>query len=149
MDVYRHAVAVLQVCPTVDLFAAEHNCKCLEYVVQPRSRQAQAAAVDAFQLPTWKTGLPYAFPPVQLIDRVLERLIREEATAVIVIPKRPSQPWWSLVRRYAVKVVELGVEKEVLIAGPLMKNSPTEKKLPPGLYLMALFCPTTSRGMLP
>jgi hypothetical protein len=147
MDVYQHATTVLQVCPTVDLFAAAHNAKCQAYVVRPQTRQEQAMAVDAFQLPTWNEGLPYVFPPVQLIDRVLERLTREAVTAVVVVPKWSSQPWWSLLRQSAERILELGVEKEVLVPGPLMRASPTEKKLPPGLFLMALFCPKDSKNM--
>jgi hypothetical protein len=147
-DVFKHAIATLQVCPTADLFAAEHNAKCRVYVVRPQSRNMQASAVDAFQLPTWNQGLPYLFPPVQLIDRVLDRLVREEVTAVVVVPKWPSQPWWSILRQHAEKVLELGPEKEVLMQGPLMQRSPTEKKLPPGLFLMALFSPMNSISML-
>jgi hypothetical protein len=39
--------------------------------------------------------------------------------------------------------LELGSAQEVLIPGPLMRQSPSEKKLPPGLFLMALICPPT------
>jgi hypothetical protein len=48
--------------------------------------------------------------------------------------------------RIAKAVLELGNAKEVLIPGPLMKQSPSEKKLPPGLFLMALICPQTGRA---
>jgi hypothetical protein len=77
MDVYKHATAVLQVCPTVDLFAAAYNAKCRAYVIRPQTRQEQALAVT------------------RTVDEA----------------------------------------------------SPTEKKLPLGLFLMALFCPKDSRNM--
>jgi hypothetical protein len=143
LDVYQHAIATLQVCPTVDLFAAKHNSKCPVFVTLSKSTAQGAAAIDAFELRTWNDGLPYVFPPVQMIGRCLQRIGGERVTAVMVIPKWPSQPWWSLFRPLAKTVVELESAKEVLIPGPLMRQSPSEKKLPPGLFLMALICPRT------
>jgi hypothetical protein len=143
LDVYQHAIATLQVRPTVDLFAANHNSKCPTFVALSKSTAQGAAAIDAFELRTWNEGLPYAFPPVQVIGRCLQRITEERTTAVVVVPKWPGQPWWSIFRPIARVVLELGSAREVLIPGPLMRQSPSEKKLPPGLFLMALICPPT------
>jgi hypothetical protein len=102
---------------------------------------------DAFSLPSWKLGVPYIFPPTQLIGRVLQRLIQEGVEAIVVVPKWPDQSWWGMFVPNARMVVELGKEKEVLIPGPLMCRSPSEKKLPPGMYLMARFSPGSSEGI--
>jgi hypothetical protein len=142
-DIYQHGIATLQVCPTVDLFAASHNSKCPKFVALSKSTAQGAAAIDAFELQTWNEGLPYAFPPVQIIGKCLQRITEERVTAVMVVPKWPSQPWWSLLRPMARIVLELGSAKEVLVPGPLMSQSPSEKKLPPGLFLMVLPCPRT------
>ena len=46
----------------------------------------------------------------------------------------------------AVLTLELGKTDEVLVPGPLMRSSTTEKKLPPGLFLMALLNPPTCKS---
>jgi hypothetical protein len=144
-DVFQHAVRTLQVVPTIDLFAAAHNAKCGKFVALPGTLATGAMMEDAFGLETWKLGIPYVFPPVQLIGRVLQRLIQEQVEALIVVPQWPSQPWWGLLRPIARTILELGNETEVLIPGPLMRQSPSEKKLPPGLFLMAWIFPETSQ----
>jgi hypothetical protein len=140
-DVYEHAVRTLQISPTIDLFAASHNNKCPKFVAWPGPLATGATAQDAFSLATWKTGLPYIFPPVQILDRVLQRITDEKMAAVIVVPQWTSQPWWGLFRPLASRIVELGNAREVLRPGPGMTQSPTKKELPPGLYLMALLTP--------
>jgi hypothetical protein len=140
-NVYSHDVATLQVSPVVDLFARNYNAKCPAFVTWTRSHAEGAIATDAFGMPSWNVGLPYAFPPVQVLGRVLQRITLERIKALIVVPKWPSQPWWGLFRPLAQTVLELGNAKEVLIPDPEMLQSPSERKLPPGLFLMALLCP--------
>jgi hypothetical protein len=140
-DVFRIAVRTLQVIPTIDLFASAYNKK-LDSFVSLEGRYSKGAAhLDAFSLPTWNLGLPYIFPPVGLIDRVLQRIQTEKIEAVLVLPKWPYQPWWGLFKPMAKKVLELGSGKEVLRPGPLMTESASKKLLPPGLFLMALLTP--------
>jgi hypothetical protein len=38
----------------------------------------------------------YCFPPPRLIPRLLAVLLRQQASAVVVVPHRPSAPWWPL-----------------------------------------------------
>jgi hypothetical protein len=90
MEVYRDAVRLLQVYPTVDLFASSKNAKTERFVVRPGPLQQGAMAVDAFNLPSWNLGVPYLFPPVQLIDRVLQRLQMGKVKAVVAVPKWTS-----------------------------------------------------------
>ena len=137
-DVYDHATRILQVTPTVDLFAASHNRKCNRFVAWTAAAATGATALDAFALERWDEGLPYIFPPVHLLDRVLQRIRDQEVRAVLVLPKWPAQPWWNVFRPMATAILEMGREKEVLLPGPAMRNSPTIKKLPPGTFLMAL-----------
>jgi hypothetical protein len=93
-------------------------------------------------LDTWKVGVPYIFPPVQLLDRVLERIQSEKVTCVIVVPQWTGQPWWTLFRAMAERILELGGSKDVLTPGRAMKASPSKKELPPGSFLMAVLRPT-------
>jgi hypothetical protein len=137
-EVYSNCVMLLGVTPTIDLFAHCQNSKCPRFVSLPGVRATGAAALDAFDVPDWSKELAYIFPPVQIIDRVLMRLLLDEATAVLVVPKWTSQPWWGLLRPMIRTVVELGNSDLVLKAGPGMTECESEKKLPPGLFLMAL-----------
>jgi hypothetical protein len=145
-DVYNHATRILRVTPTVDLFAASHNHKRPSFVAWTAAQAAGAAAQDAFALERWDRGLPYIFPPLQLLNEVLRRISDQKVRAVVVVPKWPSQPWWNLFRPMASSILELGREKEVPLPGPAMRNSPTIKKLPPGTFLMALLNHTPSEN---
>jgi hypothetical protein len=136
-DVYDHATRAMHVAPTIDFFATQENTKCRRFVTWKGPSHPR----DAFSMPRWDNGLPYLFPPVQLLPRVLQRIRDERVKAVVVLPKWPSRAWWGVFRPLAKVVVELGSEKQVLIPGPEMRASPTKKELPPGLFLMALLAP--------
>jgi hypothetical protein len=56
----------------------------------------------------------------------------------MVMPRWPSQAWRGLFSRADKVVIELGRDEKLLIPGPRMKHSTTVKKLPPGLYVMAV-----------
>jgi hypothetical protein len=73
-DIFDHAVAMLQVTPSIDLFANSQNRKTYTFAALPGPLQTGAAALDAFSLPTWGFGIPYLFPPVGLLDRVILRV---------------------------------------------------------------------------
>jgi hypothetical protein len=81
------------------------------------------------------------FPPVQLVDRVLQHLSTEGAEALRVVPYWPGQAGWGLLHPIARMSYELGKAEEVLISGPLMTQSPSQKILPPGLLVMVWISP--------
>jgi hypothetical protein len=143
-DAFEHAVAMLQVHPTVDLFAAAHNAKCARFVALPGPLSVGATAMDAFSLSSWQMGLPYLFPPVQLAARVIQRLALERIEALLVVPVWPDQAWWGMLPPITKASLDLGSTKEVLIPGPLMRRSASEKKLPPGLFRMFWIGPEVS-----
>jgi hypothetical protein len=142
MEAYTQAVRLLQVYPTVDLFASCRNAKSERFVVRPGSLQQGAVAVDAFSLPSWNLGVPYLFPPVQVIDRVLQRLQMEKVKAVVAVSKWTSQSWWNLFTGMAKSTVELGKTADVLVPGPLMTASKSNAQLPPGNLIMAVVEPS-------
>jgi hypothetical protein len=152
-DIFYHAICTLGIHPTVDLFAASHNRKCSRYWAW-KDPNPGAEGQDAFSIPQWSKlaqrteagveGLPYIFPPVGLLKQVLRRLTDERMAAILVLPKWPSQPWWNLFRPLAKVVIEAGSAKEVLIPGPLMTQSVKKKKLPLGMWLVALIHPAST-----
>lgn len=77
---------------SIDLFAARHNAQLpvfYSWKVDP-----DAKAVDAIAQSWSKKGVLYAFPPFSLISRIVDKLVKEEATVVLVAPVWPAQPWY-------------------------------------------------------
>jgi hypothetical protein len=134
---HQQAMRLLEVSPTVDLFAHKFNNKMARFVAMDGPLAEGAIRTDAFSF-TWRGELVYAFPPVQLVRRVLQRIQEENLCAVVVVPKWPSHWWWSVFRAQQVRTVELGMSKQVLHPGLAMKGSHVTLELPPGLFLMAL-----------
>lgn len=57
----------------------------------------------------WRGVRNYAFPPIGMVLRVLKLIIRQQADAVLVVPKWPTQCWWPLLLQVSRGSVELGV----------------------------------------
>ena len=77
--------------PYLDLFATRINCQLPLYVSwRP---DPEAYAVDAFTL-SWSGKLNYAFPPFSLIGRCLQKLHRDKATVLCILPLWPTRPWF-------------------------------------------------------
>jgi hypothetical protein len=142
-DVFDYAIRTLKILPTMDLFALNGNKKCQVLVALLGPVALEAVAENAFSLPSRNVGVPCLFPPVQLISNVFQGAHLERVTALIVLPKLRSQPWWSPFRPIARSILEIGDSKEILISGPGILSSQSEKKHPPGLFLMAWLSPRT------
>jgi hypothetical protein len=134
MEVYRQGVEFLGTMPTLDLFASDLNHKCERYLALPGPMGQGAIEWDALRF-SFPNERPYAFPPVQLIPRVLQKLRLEGTEAVVVVPEWPSRPWWNLLQQGVIGQVRLGKSEEVLEPGPwLLANG---NRLPPGNMIMA------------
>jgi len=105
----------------VDLFASEWNRQLPRFVSW--FPQPQAWKVDAFSF-SWKNLAGFCFPPFNLIQFALSKLLREEADAVLVTPFWPSQPWFPT-------AMELSCEApRVLHPSPDLLTSPLEESHP-------------------
>ena len=79
--------------PMCDLFASAKNHQLPLYYSQ--MYDPQAAGTDALRQ-SWKGEvLLYAFPPIALLLKVLNKIRLEEASVVLVAPKWPRRPWYS------------------------------------------------------
>ena len=54
-----------------------------------------AEAIDAFTV-KWDFKLFYAFPPFNIIGRVLKKVLADEASGILIVPYWPTQYWFSL-----------------------------------------------------
>ncbi|KAK2891979.1 hypothetical protein Q8A73_017644 [Channa argus] len=58
------------------------------------ARDSPPLGVDAFSHCPWPRRLLYAFPPVPLIPRLLDRVREEYLTVILVAPRRVGAPWF-------------------------------------------------------
>lgn len=98
--------------PEFDLFASAQNFKCARYASWKLDPYSEA--IDAFTL-CWHNLYFYAFPPFCLVTRVLEKIITDKATGIVVIPYWPSQAWYPLWSRLVVsEKMFFGPDKSLL-----------------------------------
>ena len=86
------ALRQLGTLPKIDLFASRLNCQMQRYVSYRPDPKAEA--VDAFSI-SWKHLQFYAFPPFSIIGRVLQKIQKDQAEGIIVVPNWPTQPWFA------------------------------------------------------
>lgn len=79
--------------PDIDLFASTNNKKCDKFVSW--GRDSDAFAIDAFTL-NWKKFFFYAFPPFSLIPKVLQKIVSDQASGIVIVPFWKTQPWYPL-----------------------------------------------------
>ena len=63
----------------------------------------QCIAVDAFQQ-DWSQGILYAFPPFNLIGKVLKKVRSQRSDLILVAPVWVTQLWYPLLLELAVEV---------------------------------------------
>jgi len=92
----------MNVCtPEIDLFASRLNKQLKEFCSwQP---DPQARFVDAFTQ-SWYDLSFYAFPPFSLIPRVLQKINRDKAMGILLVPFWPTQPWMTSLQQMLVAV---------------------------------------------
>ena len=77
---------------SIDMFASRLNYQITPYCAwQP---DPHAFAIDCFLLDWSHWSLIYAFPPFSLVNRVLQKIVLDQAEAVLVVPNWKTQPWF-------------------------------------------------------
>ena len=80
--------------PDIDFFASRLNAQVETYVSwRP---QPIAKFVDAFSI-DWSQFFFYAFPPFCLISRCVQKIIHDQASGILVIPRWTTQPFFTVV----------------------------------------------------
>ena len=93
-DVFQ-AIAHHFYVPDIDLFASRLNHQLPLYV--SRLPDPSASAVDAFQQ-DWSQWKSFIHPPVVLLPRILQKVRSDKATALLVAPDWPGQPWYAQIQ---------------------------------------------------
>ena len=92
-DVFRHITRRFYL-PQIDLFASRLNHQVPLYVSLP---DPGASAVDAFLL-DWSQWKSFIHSPVVLLPRILQKARDNKATALLVAPDWPGQPWYAQIQ---------------------------------------------------
>ena len=86
--------------PDIDLFASRINAQSSCYVSwRP---DPHAVAIDAFNM-QWQNIKGYAFPPFSVIPRLLQKIRRDKARMILILPIWPTQAWFSVALRVNVR----------------------------------------------
>ena len=76
----------------VDLFASKGTAQCpLWFGMSPVENPP--LGVDAFST-KWPEGLLYAFPPLECIPAMLQKIRTERACVIVVVPEQPGARWF-------------------------------------------------------
>ena len=85
--------------PHCDLFAAACNAKLPAFYALYSG--AGEVSVDSLSA-DWHHLFGYAFPPTVLIPRVLNKLVRDKATIILIAPRWPERVWYSTLLHLSV-----------------------------------------------
>ena len=119
-DLFTETVTNLSFTPTVDLFASRIN-KQLDRFFSYRP-DPEAEVIDAFSV-DWGDIKFYAFPPFNIINRVLQKVVADEATGIIIVPEWPTQIWYHMLSDLTIDSFILPYRKTTLH----LPNSPEVK----------------------
>ena len=92
-EMLTRALKTLNFQPEIDLFASRLN-KRLPVFCSFRP-DPEASFINAFTI-SWAYKKLYCFPPFSCILQVLQKIIQDQATCMVVVPDWPSQAWYPL-----------------------------------------------------
>ena len=96
---FDQAIRLLGFVPKIDLFANRTNAQIAKYVSY--APDPDAYFVDAFNL-DWSKLNFYAFPPFNLVLKVLRKIREDNATGIVVYPNWPAQPFFSMANKMLI-----------------------------------------------
>ncbi len=79
--------------PEVDLFASRINTQLTRFFAYRPDPEAEV--IDAFSV-SWENIRFYAFPPFNCISRVIQKIVQDKATGILIVPDWPSQIWYHM-----------------------------------------------------
>lgn len=114
-DLLTQALGYLDFTPEIDLFATRINSQYPRYMSFKPDPTCET--VDSFSV-SWHGLVFYAFPPFSVIPNVLQKICRDKARGVIVVPDWPNQPWYAAVAKILIKRPVLLSARNNLLALP-------------------------------
>ena len=97
---------------SIDLFASHRNHQLPVYC--SLARDDNALACDAMSI-DWTGMAAYAYPPISLLSRVLNKIRREDCIVLLVAPWWPQQAWFHTLMQLLVDIpISLPSDKDTL-----------------------------------
>ena len=94
-SIFGYVQKYLNFYPSVDLFASRINAqlpRLFAYRPDPK-----AEVINAFCV-SWHNLSFYCFPPFSCIGKVLQKIISDNATGILIVPNWPSQFWFTVLQ---------------------------------------------------
>ena len=111
-SIFGYIQKYLDFYPSVDLFASRTNSQLpLFFAYRP---DPKAEVINAFCV-SWHNLSFYCFPPFSCIGKVLQKIIFDNATGILILPNWPSQFWFTVLQDLLLT--------EVFIIPPNANNS--------------------------
>jgi len=108
----------------VDIFATRVNTKLRRF--HSWLPDPDAECIDTFTT-DWGPLNIYAFPPFCLIGRVLQKIVADKVTGVIVVPDWPTKSWYAMLNKMTVaQPMLIPVNNDTLYL-PCSVNHPNRK----------------------
>jgi hypothetical protein len=79
----------------VDRFAGDHNTTAKRFNSLFNSLYAEAVGAMAKD---WNEGMSFILPDFHMVDRILKKVERDNAEAVLTVPAWTYKPWWQRLR---------------------------------------------------
>ena len=90
---------------TVDRFATENNTHLPRF--NSAWAQPSSEGIDAFAQSNWRTEHNWCNPPWQLLPRLVHLLQKTGASATVIAPDWPAQPWYQQLSELAIATLPL------------------------------------------
>ena len=101
--------------PTVDAFASETN---------KRFAKFWSVTDDAFEKDWGQEDLLWINAPFQKISQVVQKVVKEKAKAILVVPEWETEWWWKRVENISMRRFKFRKEPIFLKAGKLLQGAP-------------------------
>ncbi len=118
-DIFAHTIMGMGFSPNIDLFASRLNNQLPRFAsFRP---DPNAEIINAFTIP-WDNMDFYAFPPFVCIAKVIQKIVLDEGTGILVVPDWPNQTWYNVYRRIVIYEILLPPRSDLLIlpSNPLL-----------------------------
>jgi hypothetical protein len=115
-DIFNRVIHTLVFEPNIDLFASRLNYQLKPFVsYRP---DPESIATDAFSIENWGVWKFYAFPPFSVICVALQKVLKDKATGIIIVPNWPTQPWYPKLLKMLIKPPMFLSRKMKLLTAP-------------------------------
>ena len=92
-SIFGYIQKYLDFYPSVDLFASRINVQLPRFFAYRPDPKAEV--INAFCL-SWHNLSFYCFPPFSCKGNILQKIISDNATGILIVPKWPSQFWFTV-----------------------------------------------------